>query len=151
MKKIASLALIIFLGLQTVKAQLGRTYDEIISNFGTTHETSTPDQLETSIVNHQQDTSASNGFIHYQLQDSSAVSGKYIRSVYFYFTPPKHGDEYCNEELILEPSSEIDSWIDMYKSKYEEIGYRIYKDKTNNVLFKVRIKGNFCVVNIWYE
>jgi hypothetical protein len=151
MKKIASLAIIVFLGLQTVKAQLGRTYDDIISNFEDTYETGISDEQQRYTFYQRQDSSAVKRYIFFHRQDSSAESGKYTRSVYFFFTQPKHGDEYCNEELILEPRSEIDSWIDMYKSEYEEIGYRLYKDKTNNVLFKVRIKGKFCFVNIWYE
>jgi hypothetical protein len=151
MKKTASFALIVFLGLQTVKAQLGCTYDEVIGNFGDTYKTGISDQRQQYIFYKRHDRSALNGFIHYQLQDSSAASGKYTRSVYFYFTKSENGNAYCNEELILEPRSEIGNWIDMYKSRYEEIGHRIYKDKANNVFFKVRIRGDFCVVNIWYE
>ena len=150
MKTIASFSLMLLLGVQAAKAQLGSSFDDIIKKFGTIHGISTADQQERTIAN-RQFASTSNGFIHYRLQDSSAASGKYSRSLYFYFTQPEEGNEYCNEELIVEPNSEKDNWIDTYKSKYQEIGYRKYMDTTNNVFFKIRIRGHFCAVNIWYD
>ena len=138
MKKIITLALILFLGLQTVNAQLGRTRSEITEKFGENfYKTGRSNEGDPYII--------------YKTEDSSATSGSYAKTLGFYFRKSDDGTEYCNEQLIMEPLSELNNWVEYYKSKYEEIGNMKYRDNTNKVIFKVSVIDNHCAVRMWYE
>ena len=138
MKKIIGLSLTLFLSTQLVKAQLGSTETQVVSKFGDKY-------YKMGLSNRKEP------YVVYQVKDSSATSGHYTKFIGFYFKKYGDGMEYCNEQVIMEPISELNTWIENYKSKYEEIGYRRYRDKTNKVLFKISEVDSFVKINIWYE
>src|ERR1035437_5991908 len=138
MKKIVTLSLILFLGLQTVHAQLGHTRSEITDKFGNNFYKSGTSNL-------------GEPYVIYKTQDSSATSGSYTKTLGFYFKNSEDGTEYCNEQLIMEPLTELNNCVEYYKGKYEEIGNMKYRDNTNKVIFKVSVIDNHCAVRIWYE
>ena len=138
MQKILPLSLLFFLCALTVNAQLGRTNTEIINKFG-------KDYHKTGVSN------LGEPYIIYKIQDSSAASGSYTKTIGFYFKEDDNGTQYCNEQLIMEPLTELNSWVDFYKSKYETIGNMMYRDNTNKVIFKVSVIDNHCAVRMWYE
>src|ERR1035437_7983974 len=108
MKQIATLSLILFVGLQTVHAQLGNSRSEITGKFGTNfYKNGTSKQGEPYIV--------------YKIQDSTATSGSFTERVCFYFTKSDDGTEYCNEQLILDPLSELNYWVEYYRATTKKL------------------------------
>ena len=138
MKKTITLALILFLVFQTVYAQLGRTRTEIIGDYGNTfYKTGTSKVGEPYIL--------------YQKQDSTITSGIFNEIVGFYFKQETDGTNYCNEEVIMDPLSELNYWVKYYKSNYREIGSMKFMDDKNKVIFQVTVVNNSCAIRIWYE
>ena len=137
-KKTGGLFIFLFFTAQTLMAQLGSTETQVISKFGDKYYKMGRSNLKEP-------------YVIYQVKDSSATSGHYTKFIGFYFKKYSDGMEYCNEQVIMEPISELNNWVEDYKNKYEEIGYRKYRDKTNKVLFKISQVDSLVKINIWYE
>src|SRR5258708_37989933 len=117
MKTIVTFAFILFLGLEVINAQVGYTRNEIISKFGNTY-------YKTGI------STIGEPYIIYKVQDTSATNGIYNKTMGFYFKKYEDGTEYCNEQFIMEPMSEINKWVQYLNTKFEKISKNEYKDNT---------------------
>ncbi|MBI3500973.1 MAG: hypothetical protein HY063_04185 [Bacteroidetes bacterium] len=138
MKNILLLPLLLFYGLPLVNAQVGYTRSDITARFGTAYY-----KTGTSAIGEP--------YVIYKTQDSTAASGIFIKTMGFYFKKSDDGTEYCNEQLIMEPLSELQKWVEYYKSKYKQISKKEFKDETNKIIFRVSIIDNQCAVRIWAE
>lgn len=137
-KKIAGLTLLLILSFQSVKAQLFQTRAAIINEFGNDYTTGLTDDGETK-------------YITYEKTLNTKVSGSFTQTRVFYFTTLDGGTEFCFMWKIIDPSSETNSNVAFYKSKYVEVDYMQWKDYEKSVIYDIVVKDGLCIISAWFD
>lgn len=136
-KTILGLTALFFFGLQTAKAQLFQTRSDIISENGYGYTTGVTDD--------------GTKYIRYDKEMNTRASGKYTQAKVIYFTKLDDGREICYLWKILEPSSETNTNVAYYKSKYVETAYMQWKDYEHSIIYDIVVKDDICVITAWYD
>lgn len=136
-KTFVGLTVLFFFGLQTAKAQLFQTRSEIIKDKGYNYTTGVTDD--------------GTKYIRYDKEMNTKASGSYTQAKVIYFTKLDDGREICYMWKILEPSSETNSNVAYYKSKFVETAYMQWKDYEINVIYDIVVKDGVCVITAWYD
>ncbi|WP_218597752.1 hypothetical protein [Polaribacter sp. NJDZ03] len=138
MKKIITLTLIFF-SLITLNAQIGLTKAEIIEEFGTTFE-------------EDKTTDDKTPYIVYEKEFDTKASGKYTRKSAFYFTENKSKELICFLRKVIEPSSEINSFVKYYNGKgYVKINELKWKNYENNIAYELEIDDGSCILSVYRD
>lgn len=134
MRNILGLLLILFLSLQTLKAQIGQSRNDIIKEYGYNYTTGTTDD------GHE--------YIEYKKDVNTNASGNYTEYNVYYFEKTDDGREFCYFRRRIEPSSETNIDVAYLKSKFVEIGTMRWKDYENNIIYDIVVKDGFCTTTV---
>ncbi len=136
-KKTAGLIIIIFLGLNSVNAQLNISRADIINEKGHNYTSGT--------------TEKGVRFITYENERQTKASGKYTQMEIYFFGILYGGTEIANKMVIIEPATETNTYVNFFRSIHVEIGYRQWKDsELENLTYKIEMKGEYCLIIIEY-
>ncbi|WP_439582429.1 hypothetical protein [Dyadobacter bucti] len=120
----------------SVNAQIFKTRQEIITEYGKPTSTGVADD--------------GSQYISYDSYQTSSRSGRYKQlKVYYFTTTPSM--ILCHMWRILEPSSETNGWVSTFKNKFVEIASTTWKDYETNITYKITVKDGFCSVEARYE
>jgi hypothetical protein len=61
------------------------------------------------------------------------------------------GSEICYLWKIIEPSSETNSNVAHYKSKFVETDYMQWKDYERNIIYDIVVKDGICIITAWWD
>jgi hypothetical protein len=136
-KQILGLIVFIVLTSLNAKAQLFQTRSEIIKDKGYNYTTGITDD--------------GTKYIRYDTETRTNASGNYTMTKVMYFMNLDNGKEICYMWKILEPSSETNSNVAYYKSKYVEVAYMQWKDYENNVIYDIVSKDGICIITAWWD
>lgn len=136
-KTIVGLTVFFLFGFQTARAQLFQTRSDIISKEGYGYTIGVTDD--------------GTKYIRYDKEMNTKASGSYTQAKVIYFTKLDDGREICYMWKILEPSSETNSNVAYYKSKFVETAYMQWKDYEINVIYDIVVKDGICVITAWYD
>ena len=125
------------MGSQTIKAQIFQTREDIIKENGYSYTSGVTDD--------------GTKYIYYNKELNTKASGKYTHRKAIYFMKLDNGSEICYMWKILEPSSETNSNVAYYKSKYVEIAYMQWKDYERNIIYDIVVEDGFCVITAWWD
>ena len=132
-----TLGVLLFSLTSEIKAQIGQSRSDIISEYGYNYETgSTDDGTE---------------YLSYEREFSSDQSGAYISFKVIYFTEAEDGTQFCHYWKILEPSSETNAWVSSLNERLVKMGYMEWKDYETNTLYKLEIEDKICILTSWYD
>ena len=82
---------------------------------------------------------------------TTKASGEHVQTKAIYFQIRDDGIEFCSGWKVVEPSSETNSIIAFFKSKFVEIGYMQYKDYETNVVYDVVVKDDLCIITASWD
>jgi hypothetical protein len=131
------LGLTFLFGLQTAKAQLFQSRSDIISKDGYGYTTGVTDD--------------GTKYIRYDKEKNTKASGSYTQVKVIYFTKLDDGSEICYLWKIIEPSSETNSNVAHYKSKFVETDYMQWKDYERNIIYDIVVKDGICIITAWWD
>lgn len=129
----------LFLSIITLSssAQIGQSRPDIIAEYGQDYEIG---ETEDGVK-----------YIRYQKNYTTEQSGTYTQVKAIYFFEADDGTNICHRWLIIEPSSETNSWVKFLKKEMVETGYLEWKDYENNILYKIEIEDGFCVLKAEFD
>lgn len=126
---------LLFLSINSVKAQLSQTRSDIIKE---------------KVYNFKSGiTKDGVKYITYDKRLNTNASGGYIQTKGFYFTKLDDETEICYMTRIVEPSSETNSNVFYFKSKLVEVDYMQWKDYENRIIYDVVVKDGLCIISAW--
>jgi len=136
-KLIVGLTFLLCLGSQTIKAQIFQTRADIIKENGYGYTSGVTDD--------------GTKYIYYDKELNTNASGKYTQRKVIFFMKLDNGSEICYMWKILEPSSETNSNVAYYKSKFVEIAYMQWKDYEINIIYDIVVEDGICVITAWWD
>ena len=136
-KLILGLTFLLCLCSQSIKAQIFQTRAEIIKDKGYGYTAGVADD--------------GTKYIYYENELNTNASGNYTQRRVIYFTKLDDGTEICFSWKILEPSSETNSNVAYYKSKYVEVAYMQWKDYERNIIYDIVVKDGLCIITAWWD
>jgi|JI61114DRNA_FD_contig_81_890724_length_643_multi_2_in_0_out_0_1 hypothetical protein len=137
MKLIVGLTFLLCLGTQPIKAQLFQTRADIIKEEGYGYSTGVTDD--------------GTKYIYYDKEQNTNASGNYTQRKIMYFMNLDNGSEICYLWKILEPSSETNSNVAFFKSKYVEVAYMQWKDYELNIIYDIVVEDGICIITAWWD
>ncbi|MGY5846608.1 hypothetical protein ACW6QP_04250 [Salegentibacter sp. HM20] len=139
MKSLVSLFILmfLFLGSKDTRAQIFQTKSQILEELGTPDNTGVADD--------------GSKYISYETEYNTEASGKYTRHKVRYFVEMEDGTEVCNMWMILEPSTETNSFISYFRDNFVKTDYMEYKDYENEILYDVRVEDGICIVKARFD
>ena len=90
-------------------------------------------------------------YISYGEEFTTEKSGTYTRYKFIYFFTNDDGTETCHFWMILEPSSEINSWVSYFNKELVKIEYMKWKDYETNILYTLDIEDGVCITTAKYD
>jgi hypothetical protein len=136
-KSIVGLTIFLLLCSLSIKAQLFQTRSIIIEEYGHEYTTGVTDDGTKYIV--------------YDKRLFTNASGTYTQTKAIYFTILENGSEICYMWKILEPSSETNTNVTLFKSKFVEIDYLQWKDYETNIIYDIDVKDELCIITAWWD
>lgn len=144
MKKTFIIKLVFFImigiipfGIIPVSGQILQSRNEIIKEKGNNYKTGvTEDGIK---------------YIYYDKEVETKQTGKYVQRKAIYFLESSDGTEICSHFKIVEPKSETNNNVMLFKNKLVEIDYMKWKDYSTNLIYEVSVEGSVCVITAWYD
>lgn len=136
-KSIFVLTNLLLLGFHPIKAQLLQTRADIIKENGYGYTSGITDD--------------GTKYITYETKVKTNASGNYTRVKAIYFTKLDNGTEICYMWKILEPSSETNSNVALFKKDFVEISYMRWKDYEHNIIYDIEVKDGICIITAWWD
>lgn len=135
--KVISTFAFLFLSFTSILAQIGQSRDDIIAEYGQHYEVGeTNDGIK---------------YISYDKEYTTEQSGTYIQAKAIYFFEADDGTHVCHKWLIIEPSSETNSWVKLLNKDFVKIGYMEWKDYESNILYKIEVEDGLCLLKAMYD
>jgi hypothetical protein len=136
MKKPLFTFILFSLPLLNIQAQIYQEKEEIIKEL---------DSYESGVADDGSE------YIYFDKELKTKASGEYTRTKVIYFVELEDGTKICNMWKILEPSSETNSSVAIFKNKYVEVDYMQWKDYENEILYDVEVDEKVCIVTAVYD
>ena len=90
-------------------------------------------------------------YIYYDKEVETERSGKYIQRKAIYFFKSSDGTEICTHWKIIEPKTETNNNVMLFRNKLVEIDYMKWKDYSTNLISEISVEGSVCVITAWYD
>jgi len=130
--------LCLLLNFQTLSAQLGLTFSEVIKNNGADFTSGAAD----------------GGFkyITYGKKKTTNASGSFEQRTVYYFADFASSKELkCWLIKLISPTTEYANYVSAFNKVYTNIGVDEWKDNETNTIISVEISNGFCTVSIVYD
>lgn len=118
-------------------AQLGWTQKEVKEEYGTADESSYTDDGE-------------NWYLRYDTEVYSEESGYYKQVKVCYFLKNSY-EATCVYWCLFVPRAEVNTSIKLFNEKFVNIGDMKWKDYSREVIYKVELDEELCIVKCYYD
>lgn len=135
--KVISTFAFLFLSFTSILAQIGQSREDIIAEYGRNYEVGEADD--------------GTKYITYEKEYTTEQSGNYTQIKAIYFFEADDGTLICHQWLIIEPSSETNAWVKLLNNDLVKIGYLEWKDYENNILYKIEVEDNLCLLKVKFD